>query len=95
MEHSHSTYEVAMNPETVLAVLPYGKEDALSMKEIAIVMGLEISPYTNWIRTEQKLARILRALIKWGWVACDQRQRVKGSKHKQNTYWKTEQAKSA
>ena len=32
-----------MNPESVLAVLPYSKEDALSMKEIAYAMGLDIS----------------------------------------------------
>ena len=83
-----------MNPEAVLAVLPDSKEDALSMKEIAHAMGLETTLYTDRIRTEQKLARILRALIKWGWVACDRRQGENGHKAWYNAYWKTELAES-
>ena len=81
-----------MNTETVLAVLPDSKEEAKSIKEIALAIGLDISIHTNRIRTEQNLARILRALIKWGWVACDKRQRSKRFKHLRNTYWKTELA---
>jgi hypothetical protein len=82
-----------MNTDAVLAVLPDSKEEAKSLREIAIAIGLDISLRTNRIRTEQKLAKILRALVKWGWVACDQRQRHKAGKHRRNTYWKTEQAK--
>jgi hypothetical protein len=35
-----------MNSEAVLAVLPNNEEEALSMNEIALAMGLDISSYT-------------------------------------------------
>jgi hypothetical protein len=76
-----------------LAVLPSSKEEALSMKEIAEAIGLEISTHTDWLRAERSLARILRSQIKWGWVACDRRQREDGHKFWYNAYWKTELAR--
>ncbi len=78
-----------MNHEMVLAALPNRVEDARSMKEIAQTMGIEISTYVDWIRAERSLSRTLRALIKWGWVACDRRQREEGHKFWYNAYWKT------
>jgi hypothetical protein len=39
------------------------------------------------------LVRALGALIKWGWVACDERQKVEGHKFWYNAYWKTDLAK--
>ncbi len=79
-----------MNPESVLAALPDNKEEAKSLKEIAQAMGLEVSTHTDWIRAERNLARILRTLIKWGWVARDWRQSDNGQKFWHNAYWKTE-----
>jgi hypothetical protein len=32
-------------------------------------------------------------LIKWGWVACEHRQRTDGHKFWYNAYWKTELAR--
>ena len=84
-----------MNPEVVLAVLPDSKENALSMKEISLLRGLDISSYTTMGRTKRQLSRTLRSLIKWGWVACDRRQGKNGHKAWYNVYWKTELAKSA
>lgn len=84
-----------MNPEAVLAVLSDNKEDAKSMKEIAQAMGLEISTHTDWIRTQRILARVLRTLIKWGFVARDKRQSDNGRKFWHNAYWKTELAMQA
>ena len=81
-----------MNHKTVLAALSYSKEDAKSMREIAEVMDLEMTSYIDWIRAERGLARSLRALIKWGWVACDRRQHENGHKFWYNAYWKTELA---
>jgi len=63
-----------MNHEAVLAVLSNSKEEAKSIKEIALAMDLEITSHIDWIRVEQRLARSLNALIRWGWVACDRRQ---------------------
>ncbi len=83
-----------MNPEAVLAVLPDSKEEAKSLKEIALAMGLEISTHTDWIRAERSLASVLRTLIKWGWVARDKRQSDNGQKFWNNTYWKTKLARS-
>jgi hypothetical protein len=60
------------------------------MKEIAQAMELEISTYTDWVRAERKLAKSLRALIRWGWVAHDKRQNEKGHRFWYNAYWKTE-----
>jgi hypothetical protein len=83
----------AMNHEEVLAVLPDSKEEAKSIKEIAMAMGLEISSYVDWVRAERRLVRALGALIRWGWVACDERQKEDGHKFWYNAYWKTEPAK--
>jgi predicted transcriptional regulator len=84
-----------MNHETVLAALPNSEDEAKSMKEIAQAMDLEISSYTDRIRIQRGLARSLRALIKWGWVNCDRRQREEGHKFWYNAYWKTDLAKQA
>jgi hypothetical protein len=70
----------AMNHEEVLAVLSDSREDAKSIKEIAQAMGLEISSYIDWVRAERRLVRALGALIKWSWVACDERQKKEGHK---------------
>ncbi len=78
-----------------MAVLPDNKEEAKSLKEIAQAMGLEISTHTDWIRAERSLARVLRTLIKWGWVARDQRQSNEGQKFWHNAYWKTDLASQA
>ena len=56
-------------------------------------MGLEISSYADWVRAERRLVRALGALIKWGWVACDERQKEEGHKFWYNAFWKTELAK--
>ena len=37
-----------MNHEEVLAVLPDRREEAVSIREIAQAMGLEISSYIDW-----------------------------------------------
>jgi hypothetical protein len=79
-----------MNYEPLLAVLPDSKEDAKSRKEIALAMGLDISSHASWIREQRTLARVLRILVKWGWAACDRRQRNEGLKFWCNVYWKTE-----
>jgi hypothetical protein len=78
-----------MNHNMVLAALPDNEEEAISMKELALAMGLEISSYSDRTRTQRRLARSLRALIKWGWVNCDRRQREIGHKFWYNAYWKT------
>ena len=78
-----------MNHEMVLAALPNSEDEARSLKEIAQAMELEIATYADWIRAERSLSRTLRALIKWGWVACDRRQREEGHKFWYNAYWKT------
>jgi predicted transcriptional regulator len=82
-----------MDHESLLVVLPDSQAEAKSMKEIAQAMGLEITTHTDWIRAERSLARSLRALIRWGWVARDQRQKEDGHKFWYNAYWKTEVAK--
>jgi hypothetical protein len=82
-----------MNPDAVMAVLPDNKEKAKSLKEIAHAMGLDTSSHTDWIRTQRTLARVLRTLIKWGLVACGQRQSDNGKKFWHNAYWKTELAR--
>jgi hypothetical protein len=69
-----------MNHDHVLAVLPDSREEAKSIKEIAQAMGLEISSYVDWVRAERRLVRALGALIKWGWVAYDERQNEEGHK---------------
>jgi len=79
-----------MNHEAILAVLPDSKDDAKSLKEIAKAMGLEISSYVDWVRVERRLSSSLRALTRWGCVACDRRQREEGHKFWYNAYWKTD-----
>ncbi len=83
-----------MNSDAVLAILPNSKDEAISMKEIALALGLDISSYTATGRTTRQLSRILRALIKWGWVGCDRRQGDNGHRAWHNAYWKTEMARS-
>jgi transcription initiation factor IIE alpha subunit len=61
-------------------------------EEIPEAIGLDISTHTDWLRVERSLARILRALVKWGWVACDRRQRDEGHRFWYNAYWKTKLA---
>ena len=80
-----------MTHEAVLAALPNSKAEARSLKDIAVAIGLEISSHTDWIRAERSLARVLRILIKWGWVSRDKRQRI-DHKFWHNVYWKTELA---
>ena len=82
-----------MNHQTVLSALSYSKNDAKSMREIAQAMDLEMTSYMHWIRAERGLARSLRALIKWGWVACERKQHEDGHKFWYNAYWKTELAR--
>jgi hypothetical protein len=79
-----------MNHEAILAALPDNKEEARSLKEIAEVMGLDIATYIDWIRVERRLSSSLRSLIRWGWVACEERQREDGHKFWYNAYWKIE-----
>ncbi len=81
-----------MNQEKVLAVLPDSKEEAVSVREIAQAMGIEITSYMDWVRTRAAVVGALGALIRWGWVACDERQREEGHKFWYNAYWKTELA---
>jgi hypothetical protein len=83
-----------MNHEEVLAVLPDSKGGSKSIKEIAQAMWLEISSYVDWVRAERRLVRALGALIRWGWVACDERQKEEGHKFWYNAYWKTELART-
>ena len=81
-----------MSHEVVLAALPDTKEDARSLKEIAEAIGIATSTYTDWIRAERSLARVLRILIKWGWVYRARRQSENGHRFWHNAYWKTELA---
>jgi hypothetical protein len=82
-----------MNPETLLAFLPNSGGDALSLNEIALAMGLDTSSHTAAARTKRQLSRVLRALMKWGWISCDLRQGENGHKAWHNVYWRTELAK--
>ena len=63
------------------------------IKEIADAMGLKISSYVDWARAERRLVRAMGALMKWGWVDCDERQKEEGHKFWYNAYWKTDLAK--
>ena len=81
-----------MSHEAVLAVLPGSKEEAKSLKEVAQAVGIEVYTYADWIRAERSLARVLRILVKWGWVDHDRMQRDNGHKFWYNIYWKTELA---
>jgi hypothetical protein len=79
-----------MNHETILEALSVSEEEAKSLKEIAQAMDLDISSYVNWIRIERRLSSSLRALMRWGWVACVRRQKEDGHKFWYNAYWKIE-----
>jgi hypothetical protein len=81
-----------MSHEAVFAALPNSKDDAKSLKDIAHAIGLATSTHMDWVRAERNLARVLRILIKWGWVAHDRRQSENGHKFWYNAYWKTELA---
>ena len=84
-----------MNHEAILAALPDSKEEARSLKEIAEAMGLDIATYIDWIRVERRLSSSLRSLIRWGWVAYEQRQREDSHRFWYNAYWKTEIGKQS
>ena len=58
----------ATNQEDILAVLPESRDDAKSLKEIALAMELEMASYADWIRVERRLSSSLRALARWGFV---------------------------
>lgn len=64
-----------MNHDAILEALPASEEEAKSLKEIALAMGLDISSYIDWVRAERRLSSSLRALIRWVWVACVRRQK--------------------
>ena len=81
-----------MNQEAVLAILPDSESKAKSLKEIAEALGIDIIRYADWIRVSRNLARVLRILIKRGWVAYARRQRVDGKKFWHNVYWRREPA---
>ena len=51
-----------MNHGTVLAALPNHEGEAISMKEIAQAIGLEISTHADWIRAERRLAAAFFAI---------------------------------
>jgi hypothetical protein len=79
----------ATNQEDILAVLPESRDDAKSLKEIALAMELEMASYADWIRVERRLSSSLRALARWGFVDLERRQREEGHKFWYNAYWKT------
>jgi len=60
----------------------------MSLIEIAMALGMDTSTYADRIRASHNLARVLRILIKWGWVACARRQRERGQKFWHNAYWR-------
>jgi len=75
----------------VLAAPPNSEAEAKSLKDIAQDIGLETSKHTDWIRAQRSLSRVLRILIKWGWVARDRRQKI-DHRFWHNVYWKTDLA---
>lgn len=79
-----------MNQEQILQVLPVSEAEGKSLKEIALILGMDISSYAMWIKAERSLSNALRRLMKWGLVASDRRQRCMGHKFWYNVYWKTE-----
>ncbi len=81
-----------MNQEDILDVLPESRDDAKSLKEIALAMELEMASYADWIRVERRLSSSLRALARWGYVDQERRQREEGHKFWYNAYWKTKPA---
>jgi hypothetical protein len=82
----------ATNQEDILAVLPESRDDAKSLKEIALAMELEMASYADWIRVERRLSSSLRALARWGFVDLERRQREEGHRFWYNAYWKTKTA---
>ena len=82
-----------VNQEDILDVLPESRDDAKSLKEIALAMELEMASYADWIRVERRLSSSLRALARWGFVDQERRQREEGHKFWYNAYWKTEPAR--
>lgn len=74
-----------MNPDDVLSILPNHKDQAMSMREIAGALKLDINSNTDRRRTRQRLARVLRVLVKWGQASCETRQK---GKYRCNVYWK-------
>ena len=56
-------------------------------------MGIDITTHMDWVRTMAEVVRPLGALIRLGWVACDERQKEEGYKIWCNAYWKTELAR--
>ena len=52
--------------------------------------GLLGRNYEGAVRAERRLVRALGALIRWGWVAYDERQKEEGQKFWYNAYWNTE-----
>lgn len=79
-----------MNQETVLAVLTNSPETAKSMKEIAQELGLDISSHAKWVKAERSICRVLRKLVKWGLVTCDNRQYDIGYRFWYSAYWRIE-----
>jgi len=79
-----------LNREDVLGVLPGSESEAMSLIEIATALGMDTSTYADRIRASHNLARVLRILIKLGWVACARRQRADGHKFWHNVYWRIE-----
>jgi hypothetical protein len=77
---------------TILAGLPHSEDGAKSLKDIAQVIGLAVYTHIDWIRAERSLARVLRILVKWGWLSRDRRQSDNGHRFWYNVYWKTELA---
>ncbi len=75
-----------MNPNDVLSILPDHKDQAMSMREIAEALGLDTDLNTDRRRTRQRLARVLRVLVKWGQASCETREK---DMHRCNVYWKT------
>jgi hypothetical protein len=45
------------------------------------------------VRTRVAVVRDLGASVRWGWVACDERQREVGHTFWYNAYWKMELAR--
>ncbi len=50
-----------MNHQAVLSALSNSKKDAMSMRDIAEAMGLEMTSYIDWIRAE-RFSQILESV---------------------------------
>ena len=73
-----------MNSDIVLAALPYHKDRAMSMREIAEALGVSKS-HKDRRRIEQRLARALKVLVKWNQVSYELKWK---DNHFHNIYWK-------